>query len=233
MRQRFEERYGHERVSQSVREVVLAVLVILTAVSAATASDVVDRRWHDGDVIFEIVGQARVLSPTSAIQYGYLSSIPGLDGIFSTDVPSEQNESTAFFTFFNTATTLRVTVLGGLTVVTREGTMTVYVDSAPNGNYDVSESFADGTPVQVSNWRHQVILDSATGRFTVQFMNTITFVKRFGWNGESVRLGKAGDRFRINGSGLLRSPGLFDLAGYAVLGARDNDRIVSPERDPE
>ena len=233
MKERIEERRRHRRVSQNVRGAVLAILVVATAVSAAAASEGDEKRWREDDVIFEVMGQARVLSPTSAIQYGYLPSIPKLSGIFSTEVPSEQNETTAFFTFYNTATTLRVTVQGGLTVATREGTMTVYLDSAPNGTYDVPESFADGTPVQVSTWRHQVILDSATGRFTVQFMNTITSVKRFEWNGESIRLGKVGDRFRVNGSGVLRSPGLFDLAGYAVLGSRDDSRILGPGRDNE
>lgn len=222
MRQRIERERSRRRINQSVRGLVLALLAAVTTVSIASGSE---DGWREDDVIFEIMGQARVLSPTSAIQYGYLSSIPELDGIFSSEVPAEQNETTAFFTFFNTATTLRVTVQGGLTVATREGTMTVYLDPAPNGTYDVPESFSDGTPVQVSNWQHQVILDSATGRFTVQFSNRITSAKRFDWKGESIRLGKVGDRFRLGGSGILRGPGLFDLAGYAVLGGTDRRRV--------
>jgi hypothetical protein len=210
------------QTSSVIQRVVLAVVVIAMAGSVALGSPGPDKKfWREDDVIFEITGQAKVLSPTSAIQYGYLSSIPELAEIFSTDVASEQNETTALFTFSNTATTLRATVQGGLTVVTREGTMTVYLDHAPNGDFADPATFADGTPVQVSTWRHQVILDSATGRFTVQFTNTITSVTPFDWEGESIRLGQVGKRFRILGSGLLRSPGLFDLAGYAVLAGRE------------
>jgi hypothetical protein len=210
------------RMSRTIKRAVIAVIVIATAGSVARGSSERDGTlWREDDEIFEITGQARVLSPTSAIQYGYLSSISGLDGIFSTDVPSAQNETNAFFTFSNTATTLRATTQGGLVVVTREGTMTVYLDSAPNGNFADPTTFADGTPVQVSTWRHQVILDSATNRFTVQFTNTITSVTPFDWRGESIRLGRVGKRFRIIGSGLLRSPGLFDLAGYALMAGNE------------
>ena len=98
--------------------------------------------------------------------------------------------------------------------------MTVNLDSAPNGDFNVPESFADGRPVQMSARRHQVILDAATGRFSVVFMNTITWLEPFEWNGARVRLGRVGERFRIAGSGLLQSPGVFNFAGYAVLGGR-------------
>ncbi len=234
MKQRIEEGGCYVGMSQNVRRVILAIIVVAATVSIATAASEGDEKvWRDGDVIFGDHGSGPVLSPTSAIQYGYLSSIPELDGIFSTDVANAQNEATAFFTFFNTATTLRATVQGGLTVVTREGTMTIYLNSAPNGTFDVPESFADGTPVQVSNWQHQVILDSATGRFTVQFMNEITSVKRFQWKGESIQLGKVGKHFSINGSGLLRGPGLFDLAAYAVLGGHEKLRIAGRWHDED
>ncbi len=123
--------------------------------------------WQEGDVILEIVGQGRVPSPASAIQFGYLSSIAGLDGIFTADDPSAQNEGTALFTFFNDSTTLRSVVNGGLAIINREGTMTIYYDPIPNGDFSDPTSFSDGIPVQISSWRHQVILDLGTGRLSV------------------------------------------------------------------
>ena len=37
----------------------------------------------EGGVTMELIGQAKVLSPQAAIQYGYLSYIAGLETIFS------------------------------------------------------------------------------------------------------------------------------------------------------
>lgn len=196
----------------------MTVLTALTAAGPASGHDrsnESDRFWQPGDVIFEIVGEASVQSPTEAIQYGYLSSIAGLGGIFSGD-PAD--ESTAHFTFFNNATTVQTNTRGGLVVVRREGTMTVYFDATPDGSFGDSASFADGWPVQVSKWEHQVIFNPATGQFTVVFSNTILGAESFRWNGARVQLGRVGGRFRIQGAGLLESPGVFSLAGHAIHG---------------
>ncbi len=45
-----------------------------------------------GSVTMELIGQALVLSPQAAIQYGYLSHLAGVETIFS---GAPQNESTA------------------------------------------------------------------------------------------------------------------------------------------
>ena len=76
-----------------------------------------------GTVTMELIGQAQVLSPPAAIQFGYLSRIEGLDTIF-TGTP--ENESTAMFTFYNDTTTTRVINDGPLRIVNREGTATFY-----------------------------------------------------------------------------------------------------------
>jgi hypothetical protein len=178
-----------------------------------------------GDVPFEIVGQ--VLNspgpPATSLQFGYLSSIQGLEGIYTTTDPTLQNESTALFTFFNDSVTQRVIFRGGLRIINRVGITRIYFDDTPDGdliNPD-PESFADGTLIQTSTFRHQVILDSTTNKFTTVFVNVVTDTRPFVFNGERVKLGKVNDRIRIWVSGLpIDPPARFDIAGYAVGAGR-------------
>lgn len=194
----------------------LAVTLSLLAAPRGTAQNLRSGNFWEEDVVFEIVGQAQAVSPTTAIQFGYLSSIAELEGIFTTAIPSGQNESTALFTFFNDVTPLRAIVNGGLTIANREGTMTIYYDPSSDGNFSDPASFNDGIAVQTSAWRHQAIFEPATGKFTLLSAHTVTSAERFDFGGQQVQLGKPGDRFRIVGSGILAGPGQFKLAGYAV-----------------
>jgi hypothetical protein len=165
---------------------------------------------------FELVGQVQSsapgVSPATSIQYGYLSSVGGLP-IFKGE---PQNESTALLTFYTDTTTNRVINNGPIRVINREGTMTIYSDPTANGSFANPDSFRDGTPVLVAGLRQQVIVDTTTGAFTAQNLNTILSTSPFPGPSGTLRLGRAGDRFRTIISGHLNAPGPPSayMAGY-------------------
>jgi hypothetical protein len=168
------------------------------------------------DTSFELIGQVRSsaagVSPATSIQYGYLSDLGGLP-IFTGE---PQNESTALLSFYTDTTTRRVIDNGPLRVINREGTMTIYSDPTASGTFANPDSFRDGTPVLVAELRQQVIVDTTTGAFTTQNLNTIISTSPFQGPSGTLRLGKAGDRFRTIISGHLNAPGPPSayIAGY-------------------
>ena len=168
------------------------------------------------DLTLELVGQvqnsAPGVSPATSIQYGYVSQLRGLP-IFRADPPSE---STALLTFYTDTTTNQAISNGPMRVINREGTLTIYSDPAANGSFANPNSFRDGTPVLVAGLRQQVIVDTTTGAFTAQNLNTIVSTSPFQRPSGNLRLGKAGDRFRTIIFGHLNAPGPPSafMAGY-------------------
>lgn len=181
----------------------------------------------EDQVAFEVIGQVKNSPspgpgmPATSNQYGYLSYVAGLtdNEIFAAGGP--QNETTAFFTFYNESKTLRVTPHGRFNIIVREGTMTIYYNAAPSGDLTTpnSDSFRAGVPVQVSTWRHQVLFEpTPSGLFFVTFMNTIQTSPFFDAGGRFMRLGRPGDRFRISLVGGPDPAGLVNgkFAGTAI-----------------
>lgn len=211
------------RIAHMVSALLLAVLLSSTATHASAART----GFPEDDVAFEVVGQVKNSppgQPPTSNQYGYVSYINGFgfDALFAAGGP--QNETTALLTFFNDSTTLRVISHGSERIINREGTMTVYYDDTPDGDLTTPnpDSFRDGTPILVMSWRHQAILDTTTGLFSVTFVNTVTEVGAFGLNGDQVRLARVGDKFRISLFGVPDPTGLVNgkFAGTAVALAR-------------
>jgi len=194
---------------------LLALVVIALASSGLARSNgawVI--RMPGGRNVIEFVGQVNN-TPTSSQQFGYLSRIEGLDAVFSS---SPQNETTALFTFVTNATTDRVIVNGPLKVINRSGTTTIYFNSAPS-NFSNPASFSQGTAVQVSSYRQQVILNTTTNSFVTVHMNEITETEPFTLNGHLYQLGYIGKSFRTAYSGQSNAPGVAPsgwFAGYAV-----------------
>ena len=157
----------------SALAVALAVSTTIAPAQGTTRSVSSDDATKVRDLTLELVGQvqnsAPGVSPATSIQYGYLSYLHELP-IFKAE---PQNESTALFSFYTDTTTSRVFNTGSIRVVNREGTLTVYSDPAANGSFASPDSFRDGTPVLVAGLRQQVILDTTTGAFTAQNLNTI------------------------------------------------------------
>lgn len=193
-----------------------------------------------GGIAFEVVGQvtnfppAGAGQPATSQQYGYLSLINGLtaEQIFTTPVPTLQNETTALFTFFTDAITERVISNGRLRIVNRTGTTTIYLDETPDGDFSNRDTFRDGTAVLTMAYRQQVILDTGeasqipgTGTFTVVNILTVTEVQRLEIGGESIRLARRRDQFRQFYSGApptIGPPPNGVFAGYSVAIERSN-----------
>lgn len=212
---------------------LLVVWPMLGSMAAAPApwDDTERILWPEDDMIFEIIGQVKNSPPAgpglpaTSVQYGYLSSIKGLntEDIFAPGVP--QNEASALFTFYNDSVTLRVIPHGNFVIVNREGTSTIYFDDVPDGDLTTPnpDSFRDGVPILTSTWKHQVILTPSTGEFFVTWEHTITSAQSFDFHGERIRLGKVGKKYRVSLVGGPDPAGKVNgkFAGYATaLGTR-------------
>ena len=186
-------------------------------------NEVTKVRELDIELVGQVQNSAPGVSPATSIQYGYLSYLHGLT-IFRAAPPSE---STALFTFFTDTTTTQVINNGSVRIINREGTVTIYSDPDADGSFANPDSFRDGTPVLIAGLRQQVIVDTATGAFTAQNLNTITSARAFEGPSGTLRLGRAGDRFRTIISGHLNAPGPPSafMAGYthSVGGPRRED----------
>jgi hypothetical protein len=196
--------------------------------AAGQDPDVKEIRLAENQELFELVGQVKNAPPAgpglpaTSVQYGYLSSVKGLEKVFSTDDPTQQNEKTARFTFYNESVTQRVIRNGNLLIINRVGTSTIYFNDNPNGDLTTPnpDSFRSGKPILTTSWRHQVVFEPAplSGHFFVHFENIVTSSESFAMDGQEFRIGKAGDQFRTNLVGDPDSAGKVNgkFAGYAV-----------------
>jgi len=172
------------------------------------------------DLSLEFVGQFQNsppgVTPATHIHYGYLSYIHGVP-VFS---GAPAGETRALFTFFADGATVRVIPNGPMRIVTRVGKLTIYRDPSTNGDFANPESFRDGTPVLVAQFRQEVVNNTVTGSFTTFHQNTIVSTKPFPAGRGSVQLGQVGDRFRtfFSGHGNMPGPPSGFFGGYAVSG---------------
>jgi hypothetical protein len=173
-----------------------------------------------GKVAFEFVGQVTNFGPTPAAplgssnQYGYLTVVRGIDNLFS---GSPHNEATAVLTFFNEATTTESVSNGPLRITDRNGTTTIYLNSAP-ASFANPDSFRSGIPVQISMLHQQATVDPVAGTFTAVFANTISSTSAFAINGTTFTLGQNGQAFRATVTGHVNAtpPPNGQFGGYAV-----------------
>jgi|SRR6516164_316314 hypothetical protein len=197
---------------------VLACLTILGFGTLAAQTTII--RMTEDQNVLEFVGQFNN-TPTTSQQFGYISRIEGLNDTFA---GTPQNESTAQFTFVTNATTDRVIANGPLRIVNRTGTTTIYLNTPPS-DFSNPASFSQGTAIQVSTYRQQVVLNTLTNAFVTTHMNTITNSSAFWLNGKRYRLGSVGETFRTSYSGQSNTPGASPsgwFAGHAI-GASESD----------
>jgi hypothetical protein len=175
---------------------------------------------HAGEVSaqeigYEIVGQVLNPSAQQSLQYGYLNFIKGLDRIATTPGVAV-SETTALFTFYNDTATERVINNGPIRVMDRIGKGTIFFDSG-NSDFANPDTFRKGIPVQSFTLRHQVVIDTATGYFSVTFDITITSAKPFEIDGKTYILGRRRGVYRLNVSGKLaaQTPPSAYIAGVA------------------
>ena len=194
---------------------MVPALLVLTCGLVAAQDDPTLIRIAEDQNALEFVGQFNN-TPTTSQQFGYVSTITGLSPIFSNSTP--QNETTALFTFVTNAKTGRVISNGPLRIVNRTGTTTIYLNNAPS-DFSNPASFSQGTPIQVSTYRQQVIANTLTNAFVTVHMNTITNAQPFTLNGIIYLLGQQGKSFRTTYSGQSNAPGMAPsgwFSGYAV-----------------
>jgi len=188
------------RATQQLGFGLTAVLVLMTTMSAAAQ---ITLPTSEQQVVYELIGEFNNAGLASQ-QYGYLSSVTGLGNAFSST--TAKNETTALFTFVNNATTFQVVNHGAFRIIDRTGTTTIYFNNGPS-DFTNPASFSQGTPIQVSSFRQQVILNTLTNTFLTVHTNTITSVETFTLNGVDYRLGQLGKSFRTNFSGQVNTSG--------------------------
>ena len=164
---------------------------------------------------YEFVGQVLNASATQSLQYGYLSSVPDLITIATTDAPV--SEANALLTFYNDTTTQQVINNGPIRVIDRTGASTIFFNPSGGGDFTNPDSFRTGTPIQTCSLRHQVVIDTSTGYFTAAFEMTITSVRVFQANGLSYVLGRPGEVYHWSVYGKLtqQGPPSAQIAGFA------------------
>jgi hypothetical protein len=70
-------------------------------------------------------------------------------------------------------------------------------------------------PIQVSNYRQQVIINTLTNTFVTVHTNTVTDVETFILTGVAYRLGQLGKSFRTNFSEQVNTPGAVPSGWFA------------------
>ncbi len=183
----------------------------LVLITAGVASAQVTIPITEEQVVYEMIGEFNN-SGSASQQFGYFADITGLDSVFSST--STKNETTADFTFVTNATTVQVVNNGPFRIVDRTGTTTIYLNSGPS-DFTNPATFSQGTPIQVSDYRQQVIINTLTNAFVTVHTNTITDVETFTLNGVAYRLGQLGKSFRTNYSGQANTPGATPSGWFA------------------
>jgi hypothetical protein len=194
------------------------VVATLAAAGQASKSAVRVQRQLAFELVGQFVNSPAGVTPQTHTHYGYLSSVRGITSVRA----APPDETTALFTFYADATTVRVLANGPLRVITRSGRFTIYRDPSTNGTFSRPETFRDGTPVVGATFRQQSVLNTVTGAFTTFHQNTIVSSRPFREGGRSVQLGRRGDRFTValNGHSNMPGPPSGFFAGYAVSEAR-------------
>jgi hypothetical protein len=175
-------------------------------------------QYPQSGINLEFIGQGLVVSPAEVYQYGYFTYVAGVEDLFS---GAPENESTAFFTFFNELSTSRVTDNGPVRIVDRQGTATIYLNPAGGASYTDLDSFQVGTAVLTADLRHQAILDTANGNtLVVHFDLTIVSAAPFTTAAREQRLGKPGQKLSWTAFGRPNpapNPGQFVYAGMGLI----------------
>jgi hypothetical protein len=193
----------------------LAVAFVITTMSAPVLPQ--SKKNSADDVSMELIGQVINPTPSSSVQYGYLSYVNGIDTVFSGD---PHDETTALFSFYNDTTNTQVINHGPFRVINRVGTSTIYLNNTPNRNFANPSSFSTGTPLMTAAIRMQVIVDNVAGTFTATFVLTITSSESFRLGIENLHLGRIGQRLRLTFIGHLNTPAppVAHIAGFVVGG---------------
>jgi hypothetical protein len=189
----------------------VTAILMFTMALCASAQPTTTLPIGEDQVVYQMIGEF-LNSGAAHMQYGYFTSVAGLNSVFSS--PTTKDESTALVTFVTTATNTQVVNHGPFRIVNRAGTTTIYLNNGPSSFADPA-SFSQGTPIQKSNFTQQVILNTSTNAFVTVHTNTVTSVRSFTLGGTNYRLGNPGKSFRTNYSGQANAPGVVPSGYFA------------------
>jgi hypothetical protein len=117
-----------------------------------------------GENAFELVGQT-IQQGNDFIGYGYLTHISGLsdDQLFTS--ADNRSEATARFTYHATAQLTARSVISSVFVLNSVGTLDIYFNATPHGDFFNEASFKDGTQISTSTIRwHNILSVQAPNR---------------------------------------------------------------------
>jgi hypothetical protein len=153
--------------------------------------------------VLEVVGQSEQ-DENAVTHFGYLTRIRGLldDLLFSH--PSIRTEATARFTFFATTALTARHVLGNIIATVAPGTLTIYFNGTPSGDFNTPGSFAAGTPIATFSARfHNVLNTQALNAGIISGVADLTQLSSdsFMLDGVRYRLGRRHLRERLSANG--------------------------------
>jgi hypothetical protein len=163
-----------------------------------------------GQIAFELLGQVDQKGG-DFVAYGYLSHINGVpDGQMFTS-PDTHSEATARFTFSAPAKLTARSVISSVFVLNAAGTINIYFNDTPRGDFSDPASFGKGTPIASFSVRYQSILnvqspnrgiETLTGELAEHTVST------FSLGGQQYRLGRPGlmQRLDFTGEGVRTDP---------------------------
>ncbi|MBI3950288.1 MAG: hypothetical protein HY314_07530 [Acidobacteria bacterium] len=154
--------------------------------------------------------------------YGYLTHIFGLadEALFSD--PTIRTEATAHFTFWATTTLTARQELGNLIITTALGTLTIYFNDTPGGDFNNPASFTRGRPIATYSVRHHNVLTvlAPNEGITLGVAELAQLsAESFALNAGSHRLGRPGLGARLQASGQGRRTQVEPLKAFVLLGA--------------
>ena len=199
---------------------ILVVMLVLVMVSATGIARpplaAAQGAGTDRDISLELIGQVAAPIPSRTLAYGYLSYVKGVapDALAA---GGDLSEGTARFIFYVDTINTRVINNGPLRVIDRAGTLGLYLDNAPNGNWSRPETFHDGEQILGAELRYQVVINTSTGAFSAHWDLPISWSRPFAVGGSTYRLGNGGEHFEITMSGQLnaQAPPVAHIAGVA------------------
>jgi len=179
--------------------------------------------------------------------YGYVVHIWGVDDsrLFTTPQSSTappRGEANARFTISGTLDVTGRYVLGNVITSVADGTLTIYYNESPGGDFNQPETFSSGTPIATFQAHTQNVLNvqvplsaESPGQGIFQSSNDLLqqSATTFALNGGEYALGLEGTRFRysVTGQGTLMAinPFLatFLLGGFAEVSAQP---VLPPRR---
>jgi len=171
----------------------LAILLCVSLNGIAFAdTDELLLRIKQGQAFLELIGQNNVFAGTNP-QRSYLSRLVGVRGVFSA---TPADEKTANFTFTNDVLRTQVNTIGTVSIIQRDGTLTIYLNSLP-ADFTVLSSFSTGVAILTGTSHQQVTVDNTAGSFSAYTDVEVTSTADFALGGNTYEIGKAGDTFRV------------------------------------